>query len=98
MHMKTSLPAHPETCPRCLVGRIQRKRIPYAAVIEDQLLTIPRFPAWVCDICHAYIYDPAAMSRLEASLNASQQSKKTPRVRQAAPTPPPSADKPLESL
>ncbi|NMC16152.1 MAG: YgiT-type zinc finger protein [Chloroflexi bacterium] len=95
--MKTSLPAHPETCPRCLVGRIQRKRIPYATVIEGQLLTIRRFPAWVCDICHAYIYDPAAMSHLEASLSARQQPKKASRTRQSAPTPPPSADKPLES-
>jgi len=96
--MKTSIPSHPEICPRCMVGRIQRKRIPYASVIEGQLLTIPRFPAWVCDVCHAYMYDPAAMSRLEASLSARQQPKKTPRPRQAAPSTPPSADKPLESL
>jgi YgiT-type zinc finger domain-containing protein len=81
-----------------MVGHIQRKRIPYASVIQGQLLTIPHFPAWVCDVCHAYMYDPAAMSRLEASLSAGQLPKKASRTRQAAPTSHPSADKPLESL
>jgi len=80
-----------------MVGRIQRKRIPYASIIQGELLAIPRFPAWVCDVCHAYIYDPAAMSHLEASLRASQQPKKTSRARQIAPVSPSPSDKSLES-
>jgi len=35
--------AHPKFCPRCSIGRIRRKRLPYVMVVEDQLVNIPRF-------------------------------------------------------
>ncbi len=81
-----------------MVGRIKRKLIPYSLVVDGQLLSVPRFPAWVCDVCHAYMFDPAALSRLEASLSARQETKKAPRTHRASPPASPAADKPLESF
>jgi len=89
---------HPEICPRCSIGRIRRKRIPYVMVVEDQLVNIPRFPALACDVCHAYMFDPVALSRLEASLSARPRPVKTHRARRAAPLNPTATDKPLESF
>ena len=90
--------AHPKFCPRCSIGRIRRKRLPYVMVVEDQLVNIPRFPALVCDVCHAYMFDPVALSRLEASLSARPRPVKTPRARRAAPLATAATDKPLESF
>jgi len=66
--METPLPVNAETCPNCQVGRIQRVYIPYSAIIEGRLLIVPSFPVWMCDVCHAFMYDPAAMIQLQASL------------------------------
>jgi len=96
--MKSSLPNNPETCPRFMFGRIKRKLIPYTLIIDGQLLCVPRFPAWACDVCHAYMFDPAAMSRLEASLSARQKTKKSPQARHHAAPSSSSAEKPLESF
>jgi hypothetical protein len=49
-------------------------------------------------VCHAYMFDPVALSRLEASLSARPRPVKTPRARRAAPLAPAATDKPLESF
>lgn len=67
--MQSALPANPETCPRCYVGRITFNKLNLVTLVSGNLLTVPDFPAWVCDVCHAYIYDPKALARLHAVLN-----------------------------
>lgn len=69
--MKKNLPVNPETCPRCYVGRIKQKRITLSTVISGHLLAVPNFPAWQCDVCHAFMYDPKALSELNGMLKAS---------------------------
>jgi YgiT-type zinc finger domain-containing protein len=69
--MKKSLPVNPETCPRCYVGRIKQKRITLSTVVSGHLLAVPNFPAWQCDVCHAFMYDPKAVSELNGMLKAS---------------------------
>lgn len=71
MRMKKNLPANPETCPRCYVGRIKQKRITLSTIVSGHLLAVPNFPAWQCDVCHAFMYDPKALSELNGMLNAS---------------------------
>ncbi|KUK92138.1 MAG: hypothetical protein XE06_1350 [Anaerolineaceae bacterium 46_22] len=70
--MKPKLPADPQTCPHCYVGRIQQSSITYTAIISGKLLSVPDFPVWRCDVCHAYVYDPIAIGQLQASLSAHQ--------------------------
>jgi YgiT-type zinc finger domain-containing protein len=69
--MKKSLPVNPETCPRCYVGRIKQKRITLSTVVSGHLLAVPNFPAWQCDVCHAFMYAPKAVSELNGMLKAS---------------------------
>ena len=69
--MKKNLPANPETCPRCYVGRIKQKHITLSTVVSGHLLAVPNFPAWQCDVCHAFMYDPKAVSELNGMLKAS---------------------------
>jgi len=69
--MKKNLPVNPETCPRCYVGRIKQKRITLSTVVSGHLLAVPNFPAWQCDVCHAFMYDPKALSELNGMLKAS---------------------------
>lgn len=37
----------------------------------DTFLTIPDFPAWICDVCGAREYDHLALHDLRATLGAS---------------------------
>jgi YgiT-type zinc finger domain-containing protein len=85
--MKYNLPADPETCPRCYVGRIKKKTLTLATMVAGELLSVPQFPAWVCDVCHAYMYDPKAMANLNAILSPKsgmQPAKPTRKVNQKA--------------
>jgi hypothetical protein len=68
MQMRTSLPADPETCPRCYVGRIQNVKVVLSRVVNGQMLSVPDFPAWECDVCHAFMYDPKALVELQQVL------------------------------
>ena len=69
--MKKNLPVNPETCPRCYVGRIKQKQITLSTMVSGHLLAVPNFPAWQCDVCHAFMYDPKAVSELNGMLKAS---------------------------
>ncbi len=66
--MKFNLPADPETCPRCYVGRIKKGTLTLTTLVNGKLLSAPNFPAWVCDVCHAFMYDPKALADLNAVL------------------------------
>jgi len=67
--MRNSLPANPETCPRCYVGRIQSVKVVLSRVVNGQMLSVPDFPAWECDICHVFMYDPKALFELQQVLS-----------------------------
>ncbi|MGV8049144.1 MAG: YgiT-type zinc finger protein [Anaerolineaceae bacterium] len=82
--MINNLPANPETCPRCMVGRIKQKEVTLSAIVDGKLLSVPNFPAWVCDVCHAFMYDPAAITELHTFLSSAQSAKPSRRVRPVA--------------
>jgi YgiT-type zinc finger domain-containing protein len=57
-----------ETCPECQVGSLHPRNVPYYAHLDGMLITVPDFPAWVCDVCHHCEYDTAALDDLRAIL------------------------------
>jgi hypothetical protein len=80
--MRNSLPADPETCPRCFVGRIQSVKVVLSRVVNSQMLSVPDFPAWECDVCHAFMYDPKALVELHQVLTDQPGSRK-PTIRRS---------------
>lgn len=57
-----------EACPECQVGTLQPQVVPYFAYLDGRLITVPDFPAWVCDVCHHCEYDEAALDDLRSVL------------------------------
>lgn len=57
------------TCPECHVGRLKRRYVAYLTWIGRGYVTVPDFPAWVCDVCGFREYDTRAMHRLNLLLD-----------------------------
>jgi YgiT-type zinc finger domain-containing protein len=57
-----------ESCPECQVGSLRRSSVPYYANLEGTLVTVPNFPAWVCDVCRHCEYDEEALEALRVIL------------------------------
>jgi hypothetical protein len=55
-------------CAECQVGTLQPERVIFYAFLEGRLLSIPDFPAWVCDICRHCEYDEDALVDLRSML------------------------------
>ena len=51
-------------CPECQVGVIKRKGSTYYTWIENELVIVPDFPCWVCDVCGHRDWDQAAVFNL----------------------------------
>jgi len=45
--------------------------ITYFTWLGDELITVPNFPAWVCDVCSSRKYDERAISWLTMLLSPS---------------------------
>jgi YgiT-type zinc finger domain-containing protein len=60
-----------DSCPECQVGALQPRTVPYYAALRGMLITIPYFPAWVCDVCRHCEYDENAVDELRAILGPS---------------------------
>lgn len=43
--------------------------ITYFTWLSDELITVPNFPAWICDVCGRREYDEHAVSWLSMLLN-----------------------------
>ena len=54
-------PSDPPTvipCTDCQAGQMHRDLVTYFTWLGDELITVPDFPAWVCDVCGKREYDP----------------------------------------
>lgn len=94
---KTETPI-PESAPcnECTAGVMHLRFITYFTWLDEELVTVPNFPAWVCDLCGRREYDEKAISWLTMLLdpNAGRPTGRThprpaPRPRPAAPRPRP---------
>lgn len=70
---------------------MHRRYVTYFTWLGEELVTVPDFPAWICDVCGRREYDPQALNHLSLLLSpnagsAHKRPRKTP--------PPPDIEKP----
>ena len=58
-------------CSECHSGVMRLNYITYFTWLDEELVTVPNFPAWVCDVCGRREYDTRAISWLNTLLNPS---------------------------
>ncbi len=73
-------PEHYRICPECHTGVFHLEYLTYFTWLNDELITVPNFPSWVCDVCGKREYDSQAVSWLNMLLSPTTGRK--PRVRQ----------------
>lgn len=56
-------------CTECQAGQMHRDFVTYFTWIGDELITVPDFPCWVCDVCGRREYDMHALNQLSLLLN-----------------------------
>ncbi len=57
------------SCNDCQAGVMRLQQITYFTWLGEELVTVPNFPAWVCDICGRRDYDERAIAWLTTMLN-----------------------------
>jgi YgiT-type zinc finger domain-containing protein len=72
-------------CSECKAGVLRRRSLTYYTWLDDELITVPNFPAWVCDMCGRREYDPRAISWLNTLLNPAAGRRRSTR-RKSGPT------------
>jgi YgiT-type zinc finger domain-containing protein len=80
----------PVPCNECPAGMMHARMITYFTWMGEELITVPHFPAWVCDMCGKREYDEKAIAWLNMLLNPNA-GKPTPHRRR---TPPPARPRP----
>jgi YgiT-type zinc finger domain-containing protein len=56
-------------CAECHAGVLRLQYLTYFTWLNQELITVPNFPSWVCDVCGRREYDPRAISWLNTLLN-----------------------------
>lgn len=86
----------PIPCNECQAGMMHLHFITYFTWLDDELITVPNFPAWICDMCGHREYDEKSISWLKMLLdpNAGKPTGRKPASRRRTPRPParPSAE------
>lgn len=70
-------------CNECQAGQMHRRFLTYFTWLGDDLVTVPDFPAWVCDVCGRREYDLHAINQLNLLLNPNTGRKPNHRPRPA---------------
>lgn len=89
---------HSMPCNECPAGNMHIRHITYFTWLGEELITVPNFPAWVCDMCGKREYDERAISWLSMLLSPdagrpNRRLKTTPRPGpRKRPAPPPMLD------
>lgn len=65
--MSDEYPSYP--CGECQAGMMRLQYITYFTWLDQELITVPNFPAWVCDVCGRREYDRRALASLQVMLN-----------------------------
>lgn len=50
------------------MGILRQQRVAYVTKQGGQIINVPDFPAWVCDVCGFSEYDSAALAELRVML------------------------------
>lgn len=88
-------PSNSQPCPNCQGGRKRLRSATLMTWLGDDLITVPNFPAWICDMCGHRNYDTQALAQLSLLLNPEAGTPVQPRMplnneNPPANTPPPS--------
>jgi YgiT-type zinc finger domain-containing protein len=85
------LPVYTADCLECKTGIKHLQYLTYFTWLDEELITVPNFPAWVCDMCGHREYDPRAISWLSTLLSPAAGRNYSPRRRRSRPS---AADRP----
>ena len=66
-------------CSECQTGILRQEYLTYYTWLNDELITVPNFPAWVCDVCGRRDYDERAIMRLNTLLSSEGRRRKVKR-------------------
>jgi YgiT-type zinc finger domain-containing protein len=55
-------------CSNCRIGQMRKTHITYFTWLGEQMITVPDFPAWICDMCGKREYDLQALDNLALML------------------------------
>ena len=80
-------------CNECHAGNLQPRRVTYFTWIGNELISVPHFPAWVCDVCGRREYDLKAVTWLNMILDPNA-GRPTTKNRHTPPLPRPQAGMP----
>lgn len=58
-----------QPCIKCQGGRKSLKSATLMTWLGNDLITVPNFPAWICDLCGHRSYDSQALAQLSMLLN-----------------------------
>ncbi len=61
--------SHPVTCTECQAGMMHLQFITYFTWLAEELILVPNFPAWICDVCGRRDYDEKSIAWLSMLLN-----------------------------
>ena len=66
--MTDPIETNQHSCTVCQAGHMKPARITYFTWLVDELITVPNFPAWVCDVCGRREYDQHAINEISLLL------------------------------
>ncbi|MCJ7694065.1 MAG: YgiT-type zinc finger protein, partial [Anaerolineaceae bacterium] len=67
--MTTPLNIISQPCMNCQAGQKCLRLVTFITWLGDEMITVPDFPAWVCDMCGHRNYDSRALAQLSLVLN-----------------------------
>jgi YgiT-type zinc finger domain-containing protein len=70
MNNQQTFPAsNTSPCSECAAGVMHLRHIAYFTWLGEELITVPNFPAWICDMCGKREYDERAIAWLSMLLD-----------------------------
>lgn len=72
-------------CGECQAGVLSLRYVTYVTWLGEEMITVPNFPAWVCDVCGRREYDTRAISWLDTLLSPHAGRSTQPRRRRSHP-------------
>ncbi len=81
-------------CGYCHAGLLQPRFITYFTWLGAELITVPNFPAWVCDVCGKREYDEKAVQWLNMLLSPDAGKPTQPKRHRRQPFPRPDSSAP----
>ena len=71
-------------CSECNIGMMHKAKVTYFTWLADELITVPDFPAWICDVCGKREYDVEALNNLALLLSPLPVKAHSPRLKKSA--------------